>query len=139
MIFLILINSTIFILLSFLHIYWALGGNWGMSAILPSVSEGQRRFTTGTYTRLAIGAVMGGFAFVTIGNMGIFDAYLSRDIFRYATVAIAVVFVLRAIGDFRYMGIFKKATGTLFARNDNRYYIPLSITVAVISFIIAFI
>ena len=137
MIFLILINTTIFILLSFLHIYWALGGNRGMSDILPTLSDGQRRFRTGTYARLTVGAAMGGFAFITIGNMGIFNAYLSRDFIRYATTAIGVVFLLRAVGDFRYIGFFKKATGTRFARNDSRYYIPLSITIAVISFIIA--
>ena len=137
MIFLILINTTIFILLSFLHIYWALGGNWGMSAVLPTLSEGQRRFRTGTYGRLAIGAAMGGFAFVTIGNMGIFDAYLNRDFTRYATTAIGLVFLLRAMGDFHYMGFFKKATGTLYPKNDSQYYSPLSLAIAVISFIVA--
>ena len=109
MIFLLLINTTIFILHSFLHIYWALGGNWGMSAIVPYVSEGQRRFRTGVYARLAIGAVMGVFAFITIGNMGIFDAYLGRDFIRYATTVIGAIFLLRAMGDFHYMGFFKKS------------------------------
>lgn len=108
-----------------------------MSAILPSLSEEQRRFTTGIFARFAIGAVIGGFAFVTIGNMGIFDAYLDREVIRYGTTAIGVIFLLRAMGDFRYMGIFKKATGTQFARNDSRYYIPLSLIIAAISFVIA--
>ena len=137
MIFLLLINTTIFILLSFLHIYWALGGNWGMSAIVPYVTEGQRRFRTGVYARLALGAVMGVFAFITMGNMGIFDAYLNRDFIRYATTVIGAIFLLRAMGDFHYMGFFKKATGTRYARNDSRYYSPLSVLIAVISFFIA--
>ena len=137
--FLVLIDATIFILLSFLHIYWALGGNWGMNAVLPTLSENQRRFHPGLYGTFAIGVAMGLFAFISIGNMGIFDAFAGRDIFRYASTAIAIVFLLRAMGDFRYIGFFRKANGTLFAKNDIRYYSPLCVFIALLTLAVAWI
>jgi hypothetical protein len=136
---LVLLNTSILIILSFLHIYWALGGNWGMNAVLPTVSEGQRRFLTGIYGRFAIGAAIGAFAFVSIGTTGIFDVFAGRDFFRYASTAIALLFLLRAIGDFRYIGFFKKANGTLFAKNDTRFYSPLCIFIAALFLVSAWI
>jgi hypothetical protein len=134
--FLVLINTTLFILLSFLHFYWALGGNWGMEGVLPSLSEGRKVFKPGLYGTLGVGAAMGIAAFITMCNTGIFDLYLNHNFICYATIAIGVVFCLRAIGDFRYVGFFKKATGTLFAKNDTYYYSPLCLLIAVISFLI---
>jgi hypothetical protein len=137
MIFLVLINSTIFILLSFLHIYWALGGNRGMSAVIPSVSENQRFYKPNIYATFSIGGLMGLFALVTIGNLNIFISYIPVSYFQYATIGIGVIFIIRAVGDFTYIGFFKKATGTAFAKNDTRYYMPLCIIIAFISFTIA--
>lgn len=136
MIFPVLINTSIFILLSFLHVYWAMGGKRGMSAVLPSLEEGHAVFTPGPLITLVVAAAMGIFAFITIGNLDIFRQYINLTIFKYATLAIGLIFTLRAIGDFKYMGFFKKATGTLFAKNDTRYYSPLCIIIAVFSFLI---
>ncbi|RZJ58678.1 MAG: DUF3995 domain-containing protein [Flavobacterium sp.] len=136
MLLLILLNTAIFILLSFLHIYWALGGNWGMDAVLPTLSESQRTFKPGIWMKFAVGGLMGVFAMITMGNGDIFP-YVDSGYFRYATIVVGVIFALRAMGDFRYMGFFKKATGTLFAKNDTRYYSPLCVLIAAVSFAIA--
>ena len=136
MIFPVLINTSIFILLSFLHVYWAMGGKRGMSAVLPSLEEGHAVFTPGPLITLVVAAAMGIFAFITIGNLDIFRQYINLTIFKYATLAIGLIFTLRAIGDFKYMGFFKKATGTPFAKNDTRYYSPLCVIIAVFTFLI---
>lgn len=130
--FLVLINTVIFILLCFLHIFWALGGNWGMNAVLPTITEEQRTFKPGLFGTIAVGAFMGLFAFITIGNTGFFDDYVPHNVFKYATLVIGILFLLRAIGDFRYIGFFKKANGTQFAKNDTRYYSPLCVLIAAI-------
>lgn len=108
-----------------------------MNAVLPTISHNQRNFKPGFYATLGVAVAMGLFAFITIGNLNIFRGQIDGHIFEYATLGIAVIFALRAIGDFRYIGFFKKATGTLFARNDTRYYSPLCIMIAVLSLIIA--
>lgn len=134
--FLVLINTVIFILLSFLHFYWALGGNWGMEGVVPTFSDGKKTFKPGLHGTMGVGIAMGGCAFITIGNTGIFDQSLSHTFIRYATLAIGALFLLRAIGEFKYVGFFKKVKGTLFAKNDTHYYSPLCLTVAAVSFLI---
>ena len=40
---------------------------------------------------------------------------------------VAVVLLVRAIGDFRYIGFFKRVRGTRFARLDTRYFSPVAL------------
>lgn len=49
----------------------------------------------------------------------------------------AVIPQIRAIGDFKYVGVFKKVQRTGFARNDTKIYTPLCVIIATISFLIA--
>ena len=132
----VLLNTSIFILLSFMHIYWALGGKRGMNAVIPTITENQDIIKPGPFITLAIAAGMGLFAFVIIGNLDIFREYIDISFFKYATLVIGILFTLRAIGDFRYVGFFKKATGTTFAKNDTRYYSPLSVVIAFFCYLI---
>jgi hypothetical protein len=44
--------------------------------------------------------------------------------------AVAAALGLRAIGDFRYCGLFKTIKGTLFASRDSRIYTPLCALIA---------
>ena len=108
-----------------------------MSAVLPVIAEGQRTFRPGIFATFAVAALLGAFAFITLGSSGIFYPYITPGFFRYGNTAIALVFALRALGDFRYIGFFKKATGTLFAHNETRYYPPLCVVIATISLMLS--
>lgn len=44
--------------------------------------------------------------------------------------ALAALFGLRAVGDFRYVGLFKRVKDSPFARWDSRLFTPLCIAVA---------
>jgi hypothetical protein len=44
---------------------------------------------------------------------------------RVGTGLLAGVFLLRAVGDRKYVGFFKRVRGTAFARWDSRLYAPL--------------
>jgi hypothetical protein len=44
---------------------------------------------------------------------------------------------LRALGEFRYIGFFKRVRGTPFARMDSRYYSPLALLLGVGTAILA--
>lgn len=108
-----------------------------MEGVVPTFSdEGKKVFKPGLHATMGVGIAMGGFAFITIGNTGFFDQSLSHTFIRYATLAIGILFLLRAIGEFKYIGFFKKVKGTLFAKNDTRYYSPLCLVIAIVSFAI---
>lgn len=76
------------------------------------------------------------FASITLGNLSIFDQWIDIRYIQYGTRIIAVIFIARAIGDFRFIGFTKKIKDTTFARNDTRIYSPMSLTLGVISLII---
>lgn len=47
-----------------------------------------------------------------------------------AIVVLALMFAVRAVGDFRYVGFFKRIRGSRFARMDTLYYSPLCAALA---------
>lgn len=50
---------------------------------------------------------------------------------------IPIIFILRAMGDFKYIGFFKQIKSTEFAHYDTIFYSPLCLTIALIGCIIA--
>jgi hypothetical protein len=136
---LISINTIIFLFIASLHVYWAFGGKWAMGAVIPTKPENQEKmFQPGIIATLivAIGLLL--FACTMLGNFGWFDFYVSRKYIYYATIAIAAIFLIRAIGDFKYAGFFKRIKDTEFAKNDTMIYSPLCFIIAVFAFVIAY-
>lgn len=127
------INAVIFLFLSFLHIYWAFGGTWALENALPVSSSGEKAMQpskTGTFI-VAIGLAI--FAFITLANTGIVGSFIPLKYIHIATYFIAAIFSLRAIGDFKYIGMMKSVKGTGFAKEDTRTYIPLCLLISLFS------
>ena len=124
-------------MLSFVHVYWAMGGGLDHNGVIPTFPDGQPVFNPGIVGTFAVAAALGIFAFVTIGNLGIYDEYIPHALIKYATIIIGIIFLLRSMGDFKYVGFFKKIKGTLFAKNDSRYYIPLCLFIGASSIAVA--
>ncbi len=51
----------------------------------------------------------------------------------YGLWIIAGIFILRAIGEFNYVGFFKKIKQTKFGQNDTKYYSPLCLTIGILT------
>ena len=126
-------------MLSFIHVYWALNGSLGKEGVIPTLPDGKALFEPGILVTFIIAAFLGIFAFVTVGDLGIYNEYLSDDFIKYATLTIGIVFLLGATGDFKYVGFFKTIKGTLFAKNDSRYFSPLCLYLGLSSIAIALI
>lgn len=52
---------------------------------------------------------------------------------KYGLWVIASIFILRTIGDFNYVGFFKKYKTTKFGLNDTKYYSPLCLTIGILT------
>ncbi len=135
----IFINSLIFLLISVLHIYWAFGGKWAMNAVIPTKIDGASTFNPGKLATLIVAFGTFLFALVMVANLGYMDHLVNRKYIGYATIAIACIFFIRAIGDFKYAGFFKRIKDTEFARNDTRMYSPLCLLLSLNAFLIVFI
>jgi len=54
----------------------------------------------------------------------------------YGLWIIAGIFILRAIGDFNYVGFFKKIKHTKFGKSDTKYFSPLCLINGVLTIIL---
>jgi Protein of unknown function (DUF3995) len=109
--------------LGILHVYWALGGRWAMGAAVPE-HEGRPLFQPGVVATLVVAALLFG-ATILVLPQGAHGFLLSEPLTSWGRWVVAVAFMARAIGDFRYVGFFKRVRGTRFADLDTRVYSPL--------------
>ncbi len=128
--------AAVFATLSLFHIYWALGGRLGSGVTVPTVGS-QRTFEPSANSTILV-AVALLIAVVTIlGQLGFLGEIIPRWVFRWGTWAIALVFFLRAIGEFKLVGFFKEVRDTPFAHWDTWLFSPLCLVIAVIAFMLA--
>lgn len=129
----------LFLFLSFLHAYWAAGGKWGSDAVIPTKYNHTKVMMPGAVPTLTV--AFGLLFFGGVVFLNAFDTSLNTLpgvglIRKYGLWAIAVIFTIRAVGDFNYVGFFKKVRNTAFARNDTRYYSPLCLLIGALAIIL---
>ncbi len=106
--------------LSALHVFWAFGGSRGLSTALPTLSSGEPLFRPGRWTTLAVAALLALFGVLLYGA-----TFEDAGLARWGLAAGAVVLLVRAVGDGRYVGFTKTLRTTHFGRLDDRLYTPL--------------
>ncbi|NDV44390.1 DUF3995 domain-containing protein [Flagellimonas sediminis] len=128
-----LLLSIIFIFLAGLHFYWALFGIKDSSVVLPTKENGKFLFKPGKLGIVLVGLFLSLFAWVYLNKAINFTNEKEHS---FISVTIGMVFFLRAIGDFKYLGFFKKIKSTKFAEMDSRYYVPLALLITLLIFVI---
>ena len=132
-------NVAIFFFLGALHFYWAIGGKWATDVVVPTKPTGEKLFNTSVLSCVVVGSGLWLMSFVHVANAGLIFVNTPFPIIRYATFAMGIVFMVRFIGDFKWVGIFKKVNGTSFAKNDALYYAPLCLFLSISSFVLFFV
>ncbi|HEY5813383.1 MAG TPA: DUF3995 domain-containing protein [Terrimicrobiaceae bacterium] len=125
MIILAFIVSGTLALIAGLHIYWAFGGQWAARIAIPKREDGSPSFSPGPIACLLVATGLLAIAAVCIARFALIAPVLSASLATTIFWFLAVVFALRLIGDFRYVGMFRKVKHTDFARMDARLYSPL--------------
>jgi len=110
------------------HFYMALVPGSGAGAA-PSV-EGKPLFVPSRRATVAVGAVLLLFAALVAATAGIISVGLPRATLTWLSYALSVGLAVRAIGEFRYVGFFKRLRGSRFARLDTLVYSPLCLLLA---------
>ena len=119
-----LIAATTLALIALVHVYWALGGRVAKSAALPEI-DGRPAFTPRGPLTLLVAAALSLAALLLAVTGGVLEVPLPRSGLRLLTFGLALVFVARAIGDFRLVGFFKRVKGSRFATLDSLIFAPL--------------
>lgn len=122
---------VVFILLGMLHVYWAMGGKAGVSKVIPEV-EGKPAITPGKVVTLLVAFALIGIGVVAyiLGNMNL-ASYSYGHYIIYIGWFLAAVFLIRAIGDFKLVGFFKRHKCSEFALYDTRYYSPFCLLISI--------
>ena len=127
------LNTLTFLTISGFHFYWSFGGKFGSQAVVPEISgiavfKPSVLATVFVALAMLVGAWLSWTSALKAGNL----------ILIYGNLAIGIVMLVRAVGDLKYVGFFKKIKGTTFAQNDTRYYSPLCLLISLNAFYIYF-
>ncbi len=119
--------ATVLAGLAALHVYWAAGGRRGLAAAIPQRADGRAAFAPSAALTLLVAAALLGAAALLASTAGWLPALpLAREL----SLAVAAVFALRMIGDFRFCGLFRRVRRGTFARQDAALYTPLCAALA---------
>ncbi|MBF0233866.1 MAG: DUF3995 domain-containing protein [Desulfamplus sp.] len=113
-----------FVIIAVLHIFWALGFKFDIRNMIPVVN-GEPLFTPGPVGTFIVAIVLFGFAGVSLAL-----GYPTKVPINYlpflkpAGISIGVILLVRAVGDFKYAGFFKRIKDSNFAKYDYWLYSP---------------
>ncbi len=85
---------------------------------------------------LFVGKILLLFGLLNIIKTKIINITLPEIIENYCIWFITVLFLLRAIGEFKYIGFFKKIKTTKFSEMDTKVYSPLCLVIGILELFI---
>lgn len=113
-----------FVIIAVFHIFWAIGFKFDIRNMVPVVN-GEPVFTPGPIGAFIVAIVLFGFAGVSLG-LGFSNKvpvnYLQG--IKIAGFVIGIILLIRAVGDFKYTGFFKRIKESNFAKYDYWLYSP---------------
>jgi hypothetical protein len=122
--------------LSGLHVYWAFGGHRGQKAAIPEL-EGRPLFRPGVGGTLAVALLLAVAGMLVLERAAVGPGIVPPTVSLWGTRGVAAALIGRAVGDFNYVGFFKRRKATVFARLDTRLYSPLALALGVGAGIVA--
>ncbi len=129
-----ILNSLFFAALALIHLNWLLGGSFGSHLLIPT--DGNNRLLykpNGTKVAvLCAGFLL--FILVNLMRTGILVESTVEPISRYGIAAIGMLLLLRAIGDFSYVGFSKRFYNSRFAYTDSWIFSPVCLVMAIFHF-----
>lgn len=119
--------AVVLFAISAVHVAWASGLKWGLQAALPQQASGARALSPGRGVTLVVAAALAVAGTVALKRAGLVDG---PSLVRPLAWAAAVVFGLRAVGDFNYAGLFKRVRGSTFSDADDLFFTPLCVALS---------
>lgn len=128
---------TIFGLVGLWHVYWAFGGTLAKAGAIPEIN-GRPVFSPSRIGTMIVALALFGSAMLVAVVAKFTMAFLPRGPAVGLSYVLALILFIRAIGDFRLVGFFKRIRGTRFSKRDTLFYSPLCLALSAGVFIVAF-
>lgn len=110
------------LIVALFHFYWAFGGKYGLMSAGPSLKGGED-FIPGGILIFTVAVMLLGLSVLAIQLVS--PVKMLKDYIHYIGYLVSAIFIIRAIGDFKYVGFFKKVYNSNFATLDTKYFSPL--------------
>ncbi|WP_299775546.1 DUF3995 domain-containing protein [uncultured Pseudoteredinibacter sp.] len=120
--------AVIMLLVSLFHFYWAFGGEYGLQSSGPVMEEGVE-FKPPAAVIFVVACLLAGLAVLSLQLVWPWQPI--KEYIAYVGYLISFVFIVRSIGDFKYVGFFKKVYNSDFANLDTKYFSPLILLLGV--------
>jgi len=114
----------VFAVLALWHFYMALAPAAGLSSAVPSV-RGKPLFVPSAGATAAVGIALASCAALVAATAGLLPLGLPRLALVWLCYGLALGLLARAVGEFRYVGFFKRVRDSRFAKLDSLVYSPL--------------
>jgi len=109
-----------------------MGGKWGLQKVIPFTGEGGKpTINPGFLGTLVVALILLSFSLFYFNNA---FGYYQLASYQIAGWIIPSIFFIRAVGEFKYVGFFKRVRGTEFSKMDTVLFSPLCLLVAVLGF-----
>lgn len=117
------------------HVYWLVGGTWGLDRVFPTKGNEPTTFSIPKFATLIVALGLFLFGGLYLLKSGLVAVQVPSWV-SYAYWFIPAIFMVRAIGEFKYVGFFKKIKDTKFAKADTKLFAPLCLGIGVIGIVI---
>lgn len=131
-----LLLTLIFFLLGGLHLSWVIGGTLGFAQSLPTNEQGHRVLNPGKLETATVSLALITFGVLYLLKSGLIPIDTPQLMLKSGGWIVPSIFLVRAIGEFKYVGFFKKVRNTEFGRLDTRCFSPLCLGIATIGYLI---
>ena len=123
-------------ILSGFHFYWLFGGKWGGDQVFPTKNNNSPPITIPKLPTLIVAFGLWFIGLIYLNKSGLVSISFPDWLIRYGAWFIPCIFILRAIGEFKYVGFFKKIKGTKFAKADTKLFSPLCLFIGLAGILI---
>jgi hypothetical protein len=106
-----------------LHFYWAAGGRAGLDMVIPRDESGEPLFEPPP-------SLCGFMGLIYVASAGVVAVPFDPGVRSILLKGMATACVIRALGDFHYIGLLKRFRNSLFALWDTRVFSPLCLIIA---------
>ncbi|MEO8773654.1 MAG: DUF3995 domain-containing protein [Gelidibacter sp.] len=131
--------SVLLIGLGLIHFNWVIGGKFGFAESLPTKENGERVLNPKRIDSAIVGIGLMAFGVFYIFQSQILSYNLPVWLIKYGGWIIPLLFLLRAIGEFKYVGFFKSVKITDFGKLDSKFFSPLCLIIGLLGLMIHFI
>ena len=113
-----------------------IGGTFGFAESLPTKENGERVLNPKRIDSAIVGIGLAAFGIFYLIKPELIAYTLPEWVLKYASWIIPIIFIIRAIGDFKYVGFFKSIKSTDFGKLDTKLFSPLCLLLATLGIII---